>query len=201
MTRLILASGSPRRSQLLSDAGYRFEVIPPHDSAEADAPRLPDPTSLVCDLARRKAEDVVKRLAGEPQPSWVLAADTIAECGGQVLGKPDDAADARRILEALSGTRHSVLTGVCLWRSDQPAPAECWHAESQLEMDRLGDRWLEDYLASGAWEGKAGAFGYQDGLVFVRIVAGSESNVVGLPLDEVRAMFQRVGWNGLRDES
>lgn len=199
MTRLVLASGSPRRSELLTEAGIPFEVIPPHDSAEADAPRLPDPTSLVCDLARRKAEDVVKRLAGEPEPSWVLAADTIAECAGQVLGKPADAADARRILNTLSGTRHSVLTGVCLWRSDQPEPTECWHAESQLEMDRLTDAWLDEYLASGAWEGKAGAFGYQDGLGFVRVVSGSESNVVGLPIDDVRAMFERVGWNGPAD--
>lgn len=197
MKRLVLASGSPRRRELLADAGIEFDLFPPCDSAEADAPRLPDPTSLVCDLARRKAEDVVRRIAdqGDP-PAWVLAADTIAECNGQVLGKPANRDDARRILLTLSGTEHRVLTGVCLWGTDAPEPAECWHSESVLMMDCLTDDWLEDYLDSDAWRGKAGAFGYQDGLGFVRIIAGSESNVVGLPMEEVREMLRRhAGWN------
>ncbi len=196
MNQLILASSSPRRRELLQQAGYLFEVVPPSPSAEDDAPRHADPSTLVANLACRKGADVVQQLARKPAYAgcWVLAADTVAECRGEVLGKPDDEADARRILLALSGREHRVLTGVCLWNCSSPEQPSTTHvAETTLLMESLSDEWLTAYLASGAWVGKAGAFGYQDDLGVVKIIEGSESNVVGLPMEQVQQILQDVG--------
>ncbi len=186
-TRLILASRSPRRRELLSEAGYRFEVIPPGDEAEDDVSAGEDPAQLVARLAYQKAADVARRV----EAGVIVACDTVAECGGRVLGKPADEADARRMLHALRGREHRVLSGLCLWRVPGGKP-RVRVAITTLRLDPLADAEIDDYLASGAWRGKAGAFGYQDRLGWVHVLEGSQSNVVGLPLELLREMLRET---------
>jgi predicted house-cleaning NTP pyrophosphatase (Maf/HAM1 superfamily)/very-short-patch-repair endonuclease len=340
---LILASSSPRRRELLADAGYDFIVVPPAEDVECGVCSESGPAGLVAELAYRKAAAVRQMLESEspplplpPSSILILAADTVAELDGFIIGKPRDEADARAMLTQLSGREHRVLSGVCLWQLDLPLPegegrgegtmsrpttrllpaellrfarelrttqtdaeslmwrllcnrrlANCkfrrqhpikpyildfycherrlaieleggqhntdfarradenrsqfldkqgirvlrfwnhdvlqetdtvleaiWnalHAEqgtltpnpspigrggplirvavTKLQMDELSAAQLDEYLDSGAWEGKAGAFGYQDRLGWVHITEGSESNVVGLPMELLAEML------------
>lgn len=188
--RLILASGSPRRRQLLAAAGYDFEVIAPDESVECGVCSQNGPAGLVTDLAFRKAAAVRDQLA-LPQTSILVAADTVAECDGFVLGKPRDEAHARAMLEQLRGRSHRVLTGVCVWPLDRSEPA-IRLAVTQLTMDPLSDEAIDAYLATGEWRGKAGGFGYQDRLGWVHVTEGSESNVVGLPMELLAEMLAEV---------
>jgi len=183
-TRLILASRSPRRRELLSEAGYRVEVIPPGDEAEGDVSAGEEPAQLVARLAYQKAADVARRVAA----GVIVACDTVAECGGRVLGKPANETDARRMLHALRGREHRVLSGLCLWKVPGGEP-RVRVAITTLRLDPLADAEIDGYLASGTWRGKAGAFGYQDRLDWVHILEGSPSNVVGLPLELLREML------------
>jgi len=219
--KLILASRSPRRRELLSAAGFRFEVIPPSETAECGVCGGESPEQLVARLAYQKAADVARRLEQgsvawprgfsrnetpphcnggalvdeeidediDEQCVFILGCDTVAECRGQILGKPIDAEHARAMLETLSGQTHRVLSGVCLWpiQGGQPMVRT---AATTLRMDELSPRRLHAYLAGGRWEGKAGAFGYQDGIDWVRIVEGSPSNVVGLPMELLAEMLR-----------
>lgn len=186
---LILGSRSPRRRELLLEAGYRFEVCPPGDNVEA-AGFSPDedPAELVRRLAELKAADVAARV----RSGVILGCDTVAECDGQILGKPEDVAHARQMLETLRGREHRVLSGLCL-RREPEGVSLVRTAITRLVMDRLSDRQLDEYLDGGAWQGKAGAFGYQDRLGWVHVVEGSESNVVGLPLELLREMLAQIG--------
>jgi len=229
--RIILASNSPRRRELLREAGYDFTVVPPDDDVECGVCSESGPAGLVAELAYRKAAAVARQLnnatrlsspqppAPSPQlPTIILAADTVAECDGFILGKPRDEDDARSMLTKLSGRDHRVLTGICLWPLLLPLPPVAdalWRGEgrvapnspwrggdrgeggplirvavTKLRMDTLTDQPLNEYLAGGQWEGKAGAFGYQDRLGWVHIVEGSASNVVGLPLELLAEMLE-----------
>jgi septum formation protein len=182
--KLILASQSPRRRELLTEAGYCFEVVPPHESAECGICSGENPAQLVARLAYQKTADVARRV-----PSGVvIGCDTVAECNGQILGKPVDLPHARQMLQSLSGREHRVWTGLCVWRLPDPEP-RIEVAMTRLRMDRLSPGQLEDYLESGQWEGKAGAFGYQDRLGWVHVLEGSPSNVVGLPLELLGRML------------
>jgi septum formation protein len=189
--RLILASSSPRRRELLADAGFAFDVIAPDASVECGVCSESGPAGLVAELAFRKATAIVEQLRGDDrrQGDIVLAADTVAECDGFILGKPRDEDGARAMLRQLSGREHRVYSGVCVWRVGDSEP-ETRVAVTRLRMDPLSDDDLDEYLRSGQWEGKAGAFGYQDRLGWVHIVEGSESNVVGLPMETVAEMLR-----------
>jgi septum formation protein len=187
---LILASGSPRRRQLLAEAGYTFEVIAPDESVECGVCSQNGPAGLVTDLAFRKAAAIRSQLE-LPQAVTLVAADTVAECDGFVLGKPRDEAHARAMLQQLRGRAHRVLTGVCVWPLDRAEPL-IRVAVTQLAMDDLLDEAIDEYLATGEWRGKAGAFGYQDRLGWVHVIEGSESNVVGLPLEMLAEMLRAV---------
>jgi septum formation protein len=190
--KLILASGSPRRRQLLEEAGYDFTVVAPHEDVECGVCSENGPAGLVADLAYRKAKAVRQELKGrETAASILIAADTVAECNGFVLGKPRDEDHARGILRQLCGRAHRVLTGVCVWPFNRDEPL-IRVAVTALVMDALTDAEIEDYLATGQWEGKAGAFGYQDRLGWVRIESGSASNVVGLPMEMLADMLAEV---------
>lgn len=214
---IILASNSPRRRELLREAGYHFVVMPPDEDVECGVCSSSGPAGLVVELAYRKAVAVGKQLLDSPLPdvpdskSFILAADTVAECDGFILGKPRDEDDARAMLTKLSGREHRVLTGVCLIalpfegemaeRSDQvgtidPHSPLLRVAVTKLRMDLLTDQQLTTYLARGQWEGKAGAFGYQDGLDWVHIIEGSESNVVGLPMELLAEMLREIAASG-----
>jgi septum formation protein len=184
LPKLILASRSLRRRELLAAAGYPFEVCPPSEAAECGVCSGETPEKLVARLAYQKAADVARRL----DQGLVLACDTVAECQGQILGKPADQAHARAMLKILSGREHRVLSGLCLWQVHGGRPA-VRVAVTTLRMDEITPEQLDAYLASGQWESKAGAFGYQDGLDWIHVVEGSESNVVGLPMELLAEML------------
>jgi septum formation protein len=150
-------------------------------------------------LASTKAADVAGQLKqrGElDERCLIVACDTVAECQGEILGKPRDEDHARRMLQLLCGSLHRVYSGLCVW---QPVVEGTYGspdvrlAVSELRMDELDAAQLEEYLASGLWEGKAGAFGYQDRPGWLHLVSGSESNVVGLPMELLGEMLKKVG--------
>ncbi len=185
LPHLILASRSPRRRELLSEAGFEFDIDPPSSPDECGLCSREGPAEYVARLAWEKACDVAARR----QRGLILACDTVAECQGQKLGKPLDEAHARQMLTTLSGRAHRVYSGLCLWPRPLGQPrvrVDC----TELRMDPLSPAELDAYLASGDWEGKAGAFGYQDRLGWVHVVSGSESNVVGLPME---LLFRMLG--------
>ncbi len=177
---LILASQSPRRRQLLTEAGYTFTVDAPDDSVERGICSKCSPEELVIESAFLKAAAIAKR----HESGLILAADTVAVCGSETLGKPTNRDHAEKMLRTMSGKVHRVLTGVCL-RWAGTATFKTWLEETTLEMSILDDDLLEEYLDSDGWVGKAGAFGYQDGLDWVRIKEGLESTVVGLPIEKL----------------
>jgi septum formation protein len=184
---LILASQSPRRRQLLESAGYRFQVVPPAQHAECGVCSGESPPELVARLALQKAADVAVRT----EEGIVIGCDTVAECVGQILGKPHDVEHAREMLRLLRGREHRVLSGLCLWQ--RPGDTKQIRvAVTRLVMDNVSDAELEAYLATDAWEGKAGAFGYQDGLPWIHVLEGSESNVVGLPMELLSEMLAEL---------
>jgi len=191
-SQLVLASGSPQRRRLLADAGYQFEIVVPHDSAECGICSTGGPAALVAELARRKAEDVRCQLAARQQEDEdskiIIACDTVAECDGAVLGKPVDEEHARDMLKRLRGNVHRVYSGLCLGCSSSDS-SETGLAVTELRMDPISDGQLEEYLVSGLWQGKAGSFGYQDRVDWLHILEGSESNVIGLPMELLREML------------
>lgn len=182
---LILASSSPRRRLLLEAAGYTFAVQPPAETAECGICSRETPPELVARLAMQKAADVAQRV----DEGMVLGADTVAECVGQVLGKPENRKHAEEMLRRLSGRSHSVYTGICLWSR----PENRWIVDvtrTRLFMEPLSEEQLRGYLDSHRWEGKAGAFGYQDGEDWLHVEEGSESNVVGLPMERLAELLE-----------
>lgn len=172
-------------------------MAPPPEAAEADAPGRAMQESLeayVQRLAVAKATAVIAAgLTG-----LILACDTLSEIDGEALGKAADESEARQMLQRLSGRTHRVVTGVCLWRKSPPAngitaePPVTASAESILAMGDLTPDFLEWYLASGLWRGKAGACGFQDERLPLRLVSGSPSNVVGLPVELIRKMLNQL---------
>ena len=181
---LILASTSPRRNHLLTEFGYQFETDPPSDGAECGICSGEAPPELVVRLARQKAVDVAVRY----DFAIILGCDTVAECYGQVLGKPRDREDASRMLKLLRGKEHRVHSGVCLWV--RPEDQVLLQVDTTtLFMDEVSDQQLENYLDTNKWEGKAGAFGYQDGWDWLHVTKGSETNVVGLPMELLKDML------------
>ncbi len=193
---LILASGSPRRAELMAAAGYQFSVVFPADSAE-DQPR-PDETAatVVERLAFQKAADVAARLRDTMLLSnaIVIAADTLGALDDLLLGKPADAEDARRMLRLLSGRCHQVLTGVCLW-DIATSRTIVESVITELEMKTIDDVAVAQHIESLRWQGKAGGFGFQDGNDWLRIVSGSESNVVGLPMERLAKLLAEFDKN------
>ena len=184
---LILASGSPRRAQLLAAAGYEFQVEPAGEAAECGVCSRETAAERVARYAYRKAADVASRHTR----GFVLAADTLASCQGQILGKPQDHDHAEAMLRLLSGRTHQVYTGVCLW---SVATARCVLdvVQTTLQMQPLSEPMLREYLDSMLWEGKAGAFGYQDSNDWLSVVdRGCESNVVGLPMPRLAELLEK----------
>jgi septum formation protein len=184
---LILASRSPRRRELLAEAAYEFQVVPPLSEFEHEPAPAEEPADYVARLAETKARDVAAQIS----QGLVLACDTVAECDGLILGKPEVADDARQMLKLLSGREHRVLTGMCLWNA--PGGESKTRVDvTTLRMDHLTSEQLTEYVESRHWEGKAGGFGYQDRLGWVHIINGSPSNVVGLPLELLAEMLAEL---------
>lgn len=179
--RLILASGSSGRRELLTRAGHRFDVIP----ANIDEPTgegVTDIRRFVQEVAWRKAAAVAPTIEGD---AVVLAADSVVWHRGQIIGKPADEADARRILSSLSGTTHELWTGVVLWRRPDDVQL-AWQALSRVRFKALSKKELDDLLATGDWRGKSGGYGIQAiADPFITVEEGTFSNVVGLPMEDL----------------
>ncbi len=186
--RLILASQSPRRHELMTKAGYTFEVVLPSETAECGICSRESTPELVARLAYQKAKDVAPRVSG---PATVIACDTVADIMGRVLGKPEHREHAEEMLRLLSGREHSVYSGLCVWSQPSGEPI-VEVAKSTLKMEPLTESQIKEYLDSEAWMGKSGAFAYQDGHPWLRLIDGTADNVVGLPMDLLQDMLKRV---------
>jgi septum formation protein len=189
--RLILASGSPARRDLLTRAGYSFEVLPANIEEPMDADYA-GPRELVQHIAWLKAAAVVPRVT----TGIVLAADTVGWLDRQVIGKPTDEANARRILRLLAGREHELWTGTILWRlPDQLQIA--WQEVSRVAVRPLTDGEIDTYLATRMWQGCSGAYAIQEGHdPYVRVLEGSVTNVIGLPMETLQRVLPILGTNG-----
>jgi septum formation protein len=191
MRRLILASASPRRRELLTQAGFTFEVRPAHVNEDPRANE--DPISYVVRLARDKAQSVYAQIASESSdtpPVVVLGADTTVTIDGLILAKPEDATDAIRMLRMLSGRTHRVITGVAVVSAKGTQVA----AEvTGVQFLTLSAEEIAAYIATGEPMDKAGAYGIQ-GLAakWIPRIEGCYFNVVGLPLALVSTILERA---------
>lgn len=193
---LILASASPRRSELLRTAGINFVVNPSPLAEPADRPAHVTPRAWAEALAYFKARSVADNTPG----AWTLGADTVVACETALLGKPRDTDDARRMLEAQARTPSDVITGVALVQVDSSGPDGAVPAVRRRLFNDVTRVWMRDaprlrerYLAGDDWRGKAGAYGIQDiGDELVERIDGSFTNVVGLPMERLTAMLESV---------
>lgn len=183
---LVLASKSPRRADLLRQAGYRFEIADPTLSEPSWIHPGIAPPMHAESLAYFKACSV----ADDHRQATILAADTIVVLDDQIIGKPTNREDARAILQRLSGTTHSVITGVVLLH---PASGRrmLQYNSSTVSVRTIKDDWIDPYLDSGKWQGKAGAYGIQDqDDPLVEKMTGSFTNIVGLPMELLARMLE-----------
>ncbi len=180
--QLILASNSPRRRELLSQLNYPFSVLP---AVGEELSTATEPTQIVKELASRKAAEVFATHGD----CVVVGCDTVVDLDGQILGKPQDAADATRMLGLLSGKTHFVHTGVCVM-----SPVGIWLFcdSTQVQFRTLSPQEIASYVDSGQAFGKAGAYGIQDDSHFVASYKGDYNNVVGLPLYRLEAILQTI---------
>jgi septum formation protein len=186
--RLVLASASPRRLELLRQIGLEPDLV-----LAAAVDETPVAGELPDAHARRLARAKCAVVASRHPSDFVLAADTVVACGRRILPKAEDAATARRCLARLSGRRHLVLTAVCL-RAPDGRTAERL-VRTRVAFRRFGAAEQEAYLASGEWRGKAGGYAIQGrAQAFIPWLNGSYSNVVGLPLAETAALLAGMGF-------
>jgi septum formation protein len=186
--KLVLASASPRRAEILRNAGFSFEIFP------ADVDETPRPDERAEDYVRRLAEEkarvAVKRFAHAATPVIVIAADTTVVAGGHMLGKPENREDARRMLRLLNGQTHEVLTGISVIRSSDGQVAS--HVEiTRVSFAELSESEIEEYICSGEPSDKAGGYGIQ-GIAgkYVTRIEGCYFNVMGLPLSRLWSLIQ-----------
>jgi len=190
--KLILASSSPRRAEVMRNAGFVFEVRPAdvdetrqaHEAAEAYVSRI----------AKAKAETVAQRVRAAGERAIVIAADTTVVAEGQILGKPRDADDARRMLRLFSGKTHEVLTALCV--INIPTGKEALHVErTRVDFLKMSEEEIESYIQIGEPFDKAGAYGIQ-GIAgrFATSIEGCYFNVLGLPLSRLWTTLQELGW-------
>ena len=184
--KIILASASPRRSELLESAGIRFDVVPGH----IDETPFPgeEPVPHVLRLAEQKAQEV----AGREEARFFIGADTIVLCDGEIMGKPRDEADAERMLLKLSGVSHQVITGFAI--HDKLSQTTITRAVTTVvTFKKLNLSEIRGYIATGCPMDKAGAYAIQGGAAYmVEKINGSYTNVVGLPLCEVVELLKTL---------
>ena len=184
--KLILASASPRRAELLKSLGLRFDILPTGVEERDEHP------ASFHDLAIHNAQAKARDAAARHPDALVLGADTIVVLGNEVFGKPRDLDDARRMLRNLSGQGHHVITGVCLLHRAGNRERN-FAVETRVRFRPLSDADIEQYLDAVDVLDKAGAYAIQEGPPLVAGVEGSYSNVIGLPLEQVEAELRRFG--------
>lgn len=176
--KIILASKSPRRREILQNLGIEFEII----TADADeSSDITDPDLLVTTLAERKGRAVLQTLGGDVADCMIIACDTLVYANGEFLGKPRDRDDARRMLSMLSGAEHFVVSGIYVCAGNKEAVAA---ARTTVAFDKMSERDVEWYLDSGEPFDKAGAYAIQGkASAYIRGIEGDYFNVVGLPVN------------------
>jgi septum formation protein len=181
--RLVLASNSPRRIALLRTLGYHFDIVP--HSIEECFPGNVLPSELVQNLALLKANDVARRV----DDAIIISADTIVVHNKNILGKPRDTRDAKRILSLLSNSEHDIISGICI--IDMPSEKKLLRiGRTHIKMKYISEEEIEIYVRSGEPMDKAGAYAVQgEGKKFIENIDGSYSNAVGLPLEIVQEML------------
>lgn len=184
MMKIILASGSPRRKELLLQAGVDFEVEVSDIEEKANST---DPSQVVMELSQQKAAAVASLRPGEV----ILAADTVVACQGRILGKPADEKAAFEMLQLLSGQTHQVYTGVTI--IDKDGNANSFYECTKVQMYELSAQEIEAYIATGEPMDKAGAYGIQGkGATLIKGIEGDYNNVVGLPLARVYRELRKI---------
>ena len=193
--KLILASGSPRRLDLLNQAGITPARLMPMDIDETPK-KSEHPRSLARRLSTEKAEAALNAIRNDPawRHSYILSADTVVAVGRRILEKTEYTQEASSALHLLSGRGHWVHTGICLITPGGQFRQKV--VQTKVRFKRLSTREIENYIASGQWRGKAGAYAIQ-GIAgsFVQKLVGSYSNVVGLPLFEVTGLLAGEGFD------
>jgi septum formation protein len=190
--KLILASASPRRAQILRDAGIRFKIA--RANVNEHRRRGESAVLMTRRLAQAKARAIVKKLGKKPLQAIVIGADTTVEVKGELLGKPHSSAEARKMLSKLSGKSHRVVTSVAVIRL--PDHAEMIATEStRVRFAPLSADDIKEYVGTGEPLDKAGAYAVQGlGGRFIERIEGCYFNVVGLPLARVYRMLIDLGW-------
>ena len=187
--KLILASASPRRNELLSALGLDFEVIPSHID------EVPKDGETVADYVGRLSREKADAIARTNSDAWIIAADTVVYLDGAILEKPRDEADARRMLGQISGREHTVYSAVTLHRGD-PAHSETRTVQTRVRMSALDEALIGWYVSTGEPMDKAGAYAVQGlGAMFIESINGNYTNVVGLPLPALLSLMRRAGIN------
>lgn len=185
--KIVLASGSPRRRELLREAGVDFEV------RSSPAEELHDPSMPLATLCEHNAE--LKARAVPVEGAVVIGADTLVWIDGDPLGKPGDLDQARAMLRRLSGREHTVCTGVCLVRPD--GVAQCFHELTQVRFRDFDDEVITRYFEEANPLDKAGAYGIQErGELLIESIEGGFDNVMGLPVAALLARLRACGWHG-----
>jgi len=185
--RLILASGSRDRRKLLHQAGYSFEVMPANIDEPAQA-SFGDCRQYVQEVAWLKAAAVARQI----DEGLILAADTVGWFQGKVIGKPDDEAHARQILRTLGGKVHELWTGVILWKRPEDWQL-AWQEMSECQVTTFSDAELDAYIATNRWVGCSGAYAIEGpNDPYVRVLRGSVTNVIGLPMESLEKMLSAV---------
>lgn len=188
MTRLVLASASPRRRELLAGIGIFPDAVIPPDMDETPCRR-----ELPARTAQRLADSKAESIAGREPEAFVIAADTVVALGRRLLGKPADENEARRFLGMISGRRHRVYGGVAVVAPDGRRAGRL--VTTVVSFKRLAPPEIETYLASGEWRDKAGGYAIQGrAAALVPRISGSYSNVVGLPLYETVSLLRGLGF-------
>ena len=186
--RLILASASPRRRDLLSQIG-----VVPADVLPADIDETPQPREVPAQLAQRLASEKAQAVAAQQTDAFVLAADTVVALGRRDIGKPESKDEARRFLKMLSGRRHRVLGGVSVIAPDGRSSHRL--STTLVRFKRLSEAEISRYLETSEWDGKAGGYAIQGhAAAFIPAISGSYTNVVGLDLAMTRQMLEGLGY-------
>ena len=183
-SRLVLASKSPRRRELLKEISNQFEVAPSSIKEMLDIGLRPEENAR--NIARAKAESIAPSFPN----CWVIGADTLVTLDDEIFGKPDDEKDAERILKRLSGREHIVVTGICVVGPEKSFD-KC--VFSKIKIKPLTIQEIKDYIATGEPMDKAGAYAIQGkGSFMVRSFSGSKTNIIGLPIDELKLLLKKT---------
>ena len=202
MSRIILASASPRRKELLEQVGIEFEICP---AKGEEIITKTVPSEVVCELSDQKSMEVAQliiqydeahRDITTPADIMVIGADTVVAYENQILGKPKDEADAERMLSMLSGNTHSVYTGVTVVFIDKDGRAgkKTFYEKTDVVMHRMSQKQIRDYIATGEPMDKAGSYGIQGKCaIYVKEIHGDYNNVVGLPVARLYQELFAIG--------